>query len=296
MGSLVRETVRFTIHCINLRTSLMSYYRPRYGFGGMLTPMVKSLLIINGIVFMLEYIFGVLHGPINLNEPNFLTLFGLVPRNILRGYIWQFVTYMFLHGDFWHLFLNMFILWMFGSEIERYWGSRTFLKYYFITGVGAGILSWLTALNSATPTIGASGAIYGILVAYGMMFPNRPVYLYFLLPVKAKHFVIFLVVMELIASSRVRASSGIAHFAHLGGMLFGYLYLKRERLTYLLKGALRDRRSKRRTQQKWEEEQRRDMDRKVDEILQKVSREGMSSLTREERDLLESARRRQEEH
>jgi len=265
----------------------MSYYRPRYGFGGMLTPMVKSLLIINIIVFLLEYITG---------GSEMIYFFGLVPRFIVhRFYIWQFVTYMFLHGGLWHLFLNMFILWMFGSEIERYWGSRTFLKYYFITGVGAGVLSWLTALNSVTPTIGASGAIYGILVAYGMMFPNRPVYLYFLLPVKAKHFVIFLVIMELMAS-RGQASSGIAHFAHLGGMLFGYLYLKRERLTYLLKGALLDRRSKRRTQQKWEEEQRRDMDRKVDEILQKVSREGMNSLTQEERDLLEQARRRHEEH
>jgi membrane associated rhomboid family serine protease len=253
----------------------------------MLTPMVKSLLMINIIVFLLEYITG---------GSEMIYFFGLVPRFVVRRfYIWQFVTYMFLHGGLWHLFLNMFILWMFGSEIERYWGSRTFLKYYFFTGVGAGVLSWLTALNSVTPTIGASGAIYGILVAYGMMFPNRPVYLYFLLPVKAKHFVIFLVIMELMAS-RGQASSGIAHFAHLGGMLFGYLYLKRERLTYLIKGSLRDRRSKRQSQKKWEQEQRRDMDRKVDEILQKVSREGMDSLTQEERDLLDLARRRYGEH
>jgi len=170
----------------------MSYYRPRYGFGGMLTPMVKSLLIINILVFLMEYITG---------GTEIIYFFGLVPRFIVqRFYIWQFFTYMFLHGGLWHLFLNMFILWMFGSEIERYWGSRTFLKYYFITGVGAGLLGWLTAFNSVTPTIGASGAVYGILVAYGMMFPNRPVYLYFLLPIKAKHFVIFLVVMELMAS------------------------------------------------------------------------------------------------
>ena len=148
----------------------MSYsYRPRFGFGSMLTPMVKSLLIINVIVFLLEYITG---------GTEMIYLLGLVPRFVLRRFfIWQFFTYMFLHGGFWHLFLNMFILWMFGSEIERYWGSREFLKYYFITGVGAGFLSWLTAMNSPVPTIGASGAIYGILVAYGMMFPNRPVYL-----------------------------------------------------------------------------------------------------------------------
>ena len=265
----------------------MSYYRPRYGFGGMLTPMVKSLLTINIIVFLLEYITG---------GTAMLYFFGLVPRYIVqRYYIWQFVTYMFLHGGLWHLFLNMFILWMFGSEIERYWGSRAFLKYYFITGVGAGVLSWLTALSSYTPTIGASGAIYGILVAYGMMFPNRPVYLYFLLPIKAKHFVIFLVIMELMAS-RGQASSGIAHFAHLGGMLFGFLYLKRERLTFLIKGLFRKRGSKRKTQKRWEEEQRRDMDRTIDEILQKISREGMDSLSQEERDLLEWTRRKYEEH
>jgi membrane associated rhomboid family serine protease len=227
-----------------------------------------------------------------------------VPEAILHGpphwsirvpALWQFVTYMFLHGGFWHLFLNMFILWMFGSEIERYWGSRTFLKYYFITGVGAGLLSWLTAINSPHPTIGASGAIYGILVAYGMMFPNRPVYLYFLLPIKAKHFVIFLAIMELMAS-RGQASSGIAHFAHLGGMLFGYVYLKRERLGYLMKSLVGKQRSRRRAQKKWQQEQDRDMEQKVDEILQKISREGMESLTPEEKDLLDWAQKRFDQH
>jgi membrane associated rhomboid family serine protease len=266
---------------------MSQYYRPRYGFGGMLTPMVKSLLIINVIVYLLEYITG---------GSQMIYLLGLVPRLVMqRFYIWQFFTYMFLHGGFWHLFLNMFILWMFGSEIERYWGSRQFLKYYFITGVGAGVLSWLTAIHSPYPTIGASGAIYGILVAYGMMFPNRPVYVYFLLPVKAKYFVIFLAIMELMAS-RGQASSGIAHFAHLGGMLFGYLYLKRERFFYLAGDVLRGRKSKRQAGEKWQQEQDRDMEKKVDEILQKISREGMNSLTPEEKDLLDWARKRFSHH
>jgi membrane associated rhomboid family serine protease len=266
----------------------MSYsYRPRFGFGSTLTPMVKSLLIINVIVFLLEYITG---------GTEMIYLLGLVPRFVLRRFfIWQFFTYMFLHGGFWHLFLNMFILWMFGSEIERYWGSREFLKYYFITGIGAGVLSWLTAMNSPIPTIGASGAIYGILVAYGMMFPNRPVYLYFLLPVKAKHFVIFLAIMELFAS-RAHASSGIAHFAHLGGMLFGYLYLKRERFSYLLGDILRGSKSKREAQKRLREQEEREMERKVDEILQKISREGRDSLTKEEKELLEWASKRYRQH
>jgi membrane associated rhomboid family serine protease len=253
----------------------------------MLTPMVKSLLIINVIVFLLEYITG---------GTEMIYTLGLVPRLILRRFfIWQFFTYMFLHGGLWHLFLNMFILWMFGSEIERYWGGRDFLKYYFITGVGAGVLSWLTAINSPIPTIGASGAIYGILVAYGMMFPNRPVYLYFLMPIKAKYFVVFLAIMELYAS-RAHASSGVAHFAHLGGMLFGYLYLKRERFSYIMRGVYREAKSKKEAQKRLREEEMREMERKVDEILQKISREGRDSLTQEEEELLEWASKRYHQH
>jgi membrane associated rhomboid family serine protease len=262
----------------------MSYhYRPRYGFGGMLTPMVKYLLIINLVVFFLEYITG---------ANAMIYVFGLVPWSILhRLALWQFFTYMFLHGGFGHLFFNMFALWMFGSEIERYWGSREFLKYYFLTGVGAGILTWLTAINSPIPTIGASGAIFGILVAYGMLFPNRPVYLYFMIPIKAKHLVILFAVIEL-WSSWGYTSGGIAHFAHLGGMLFGYLYLKRERFSYLLGGLLREAKSKKEAQKRRRDEQERELERKVDEILQKISREGKDSLTREEKELLEWASKR----
>lgn len=264
------------------------YYRPRYGFGGMLTPMVKSLLIINAVVFLLEYITGAGRA--------MAYAFGLVPWAILhRLALWQLVTYMFLHGGLGHLFFNMFALWMFGSEIERYWGSREFLKYYFITGIGAGILTWLSSINSIVPTIGASGAIFGILVAYAMMFPNRPVYLYFMFPIKAKHLVILFGVLEL-AASWSHTSDGIGHLAHLGGMVFGYLYLKREHFSYLAADFLQGTKKRREGQKRLREEQDREMERKVDEILQKISREGKESLTQEEKDLLEWASKRYHQH
>ena len=266
----------------------MTYqYRPRYGFAGTLTPMVKYLLIINVVVYLLENLTG---------GSAMIYAFGLVPRFILhRLALWQFVTYLFLHGSLGHLFFNMFALWMFGSEIERYWGSREFLKYYFITGVGAGILTWLTSMNSIIPTIGASGAIFGILVAYAMMFPNRPIYLYFFFPMKAKHLVILFGIIELM-SSWSHTSDGIGHFAHLGGMVFGYLYLKRERFSYLLRDFLQGSKSRREAQKRLWEEQNRDMERKVDEILSKVSREGMNSLTPEEKELLKGASKRYKQH
>ena len=267
----------------------MSYrYRPRSGFGSMLTPTVKSLIIINVVIFLLEYITGASRAMVYA--------FGLVPRFILhRLALWQFVTYMFLHGGLGHLFFNMFVLWMFGSEIERYWGGREFLKYYFITGVGAVILTWLSSINSVIPTIGASGAIFGILVAYAMMFPNRPVYLYFLFPIKAKHLVVLFAIIEL-AASWSHTPDGIGHFAHLGGMLFGFLYLKRERFSYLLGDFIRGAKTRRENQKRQRDEQERDMERKVDEILQKISREGRESLTQEEEELLKWASKRYRQH
>ena len=267
---------------------MSSYYRPRYGFGGMLTPTVRSLIIINVIVFLFEYITGA--------SRVMVYVFGLVPRFILqRLTLWQFVTYLFLHGSLGHLFFNMFALWMFGSEIERYWGSRSFIRYYFITGVGAGLLTWLTSINSMIPTIGASGAIFGILVAYAMLFPNRPIYLYFMFPIKAKHLVILFAIIEL-AASWSHTSDGIGHFAHLGGMLFGYLYLKRERLSYIMRGLYQDAQSRKEAQKRLRDEEMREMERKVDEILQKISREGRNSLTQEEEELLEWASKRYHHH
>lgn len=206
-------------------------YRGRtgIGFGPSIGPAVKMLLIWNVIFFLLQRIVG-------FGMTRYL---GLVPYSIVtRGFVWQLVTYMFLHGGMWHLLFNMFALWMFGSELEYLWGTRRWLKYYFITGIGAGITTVAFAWASRIfgfgdprvpavfiPTIGASGAIYGLLLAFGLTFPNRPIFLYFLFPIPARIFVLVFGAIEFF-SSFSHVNDGIGHFAHLGGMVFGYILLR----------------------------------------------------------------------
>lgn len=137
---------------------------------------------------------------------------------------WQLVSYMFLHAGFAHIFFNLLALWMFGQAIENYWGTRRFSVYYFLTGIGAGLSQLL--IGAGAPTVGASGAVYGILLAFGMMFPERPIMLLFPpIPIKAKYFVLIFGGIELF-SGVTGTSAGIAHFAHLGGMLVGYILIK----------------------------------------------------------------------
>lgn len=196
----------------------MSYGSYRVTIGPTLTPMVKYLVITCALVFLLQKIGA---------EREMTLIFGLTPNLVLQKlFIWQLVTYLFLHGNFWHILFNMFALWMFGCELERYWGREEFFKFFLVSGMGAGVLSILFNPASQVPTIGASGAVYGILMAYGMMFPERMVYLYFLFPVKVKYFV---AVLGLIAFLSALGSPGstIAHVAHLGGMVFAFLYLKK---------------------------------------------------------------------
>jgi membrane associated rhomboid family serine protease len=188
--------------------------------GPRITPIVKYLVIANAVVFLWTGLAGFMGGS------EIIRIFGLTPSLVTRNlYLWQLVTYLFLHGGFFHILINMFFLWMFGAELENRWGSRQFLKYYFITGIGAGIVSILAEPFSNIPTIGASGAVYGILLAYGMIFPERYVYVYFLFPVKVKYLVGFLAVLAFLATLSSPGST-VAHIAHLGGMLVGFLYLK----------------------------------------------------------------------
>lgn len=197
------------------------YDAPRpFVLGGPLTPAVKTLLIANVAVFLFQYIAGALVH-VRLDR-----LFGLVPNDVTHHlFLWQLVTYLFLHGGLLHIGFNMLALWMFGTELESLWGTNRFTRFYFITGIGAAICSTLADWNSFTPIIGASGAIYGLLAAYGILFPERTILLYFVIPIKAKYFVIL---MGLLAfwSSITASGSGVAHVAHLGGMLFGWLYLR----------------------------------------------------------------------
>jgi len=198
--------------------------------------------------------------------------------------IWQPVTYMFIHGDFFHVFMNMFVLWMFGSEMESIWGSREFIKYYFITGIGSGII-WLllNISNSYSVLIGASGAIYGILLAYGLMFPNRKVLIYFLFPIKVKYFVIFLGAVAFI-SSIGDSRSNISHLTHLSGMLIGFIYLRSNtylpRLLLLVNSMLADIKNKRD-----EKKQARHFAAKkhIDKLLDKINDVGYDGLNEKEK-------------
>ena len=189
------------------------YYR--VGGGGGIPDGIKYLLIWNGIVYLLQKILA--HSGFFL-EP----LFGMVPVDFWQGHVWQCVTYMFLHGGIFHILINMFILWMFGTPLEGVWGSNRFLNYYFICGFGGALLSFLFSFN--TTIIGASGAGYGILLAYAILFPYSEIYVWGILPVRARTLVIFMIIIEL--ASGISAGDGIAHFAHLGGMAAGFLYLR----------------------------------------------------------------------
>jgi len=184
--------------------------------GGSVTPAVKFLLIVNAAVFIVQIFL----------DRYIVLLFGLVPRSVWQDfYLWQLFTYQFLHGGLFHLLFNMLALWMFGCALERRWGSEFFLKYYFVSVIGGGILNTLFMPDQIVPSIGASAGVYGILLAFGLIYPNQIIYLYFLVPLKMKHFVWIIGAIALY-SSVTSGQSGIAHLAHLGGMLFGYLYLR----------------------------------------------------------------------
>lgn len=198
----------------------MNYSQQDYSPGtqfSMFPPAIKHLLILNGLLF------------VALTTPvigQYLFAYGaLWPVGSSNFYPWQLVSYMFLHGGIGHIFFNLFALWMFGQAIERQWGTERFTFYYFITGIGAALLQLWVNTNGA-PTIGASGAVYGILLAFGMMYPERPIFLIlFPVPIKAKYFVAGYGAIELI-NGLSRTNSGVAHFAHLGGMVVGFIVIK----------------------------------------------------------------------
>jgi membrane associated rhomboid family serine protease len=193
----------------------MTYYRYRFSFGSGLTPTIKNLMIVMGAVFLLQTLVS--------SGINFYL--GLVPILVWKKYfLWQLFTYIFLHGGFTHILFNLLALYMFGGELESYWGSKKFLRYFFFCGIGAGICSVLFAPNQFIPIIGASGAIYGILLAFGWLFPSRLIYIYFLFPIPAKYFVIIFGLIELF-SSMEGTGGGVAHLTHLGGLVFGLIYM-----------------------------------------------------------------------
>jgi len=296
-----------------------TYYRPT-GFGGFsfFPPVIKNLLIINVAVFFVQILGGQIAVGNGLSVENIIIkYFALIPIDGLGNefirwsfYPWQLITYQFLHGGFGHVFFNMFALWMFGMEIENSWGSKKFLYYYLLSGVGAGLchlfLSPLLGGGNA-PTIGASGAVYGIMIAFALMFPNRYIFLYFFIPVKAKYLITFLIVMEFMFIDS--ANSSVAHLAHLGGALTGFIFiLLDKRINVELKnvfsrssyrtskpfnplGGITDRFKKKQDNvedAKYYEVEGKDevTQEEIDRILDKISQSGYQNLTEKEKKIL----------
>jgi membrane associated rhomboid family serine protease len=183
---------------------------------------LKWLLLVNTAVFIVYFIGGRSLGS------HITALFSLYWAGAIRSlFVWQIFTYMFLHGGVMHLLFNMLTLWFFGTQLERDWGTRRFLKYYFYCGMAAGVCVLIADVLTSdyfTPTIGASGAIFGILVAFGVLYPNQTVLMNFLFPIKAKYLVMIYAAIELLLT--FGPNNGVSTIAHLGGMLFGYIYLK----------------------------------------------------------------------
>ena len=335
----------------------------RMGGFNILPPAVKNLLIINILVFFATIVFQKT-GLCDLDK--WLGLHYMAASDFKP---WQFITYMFMHANFSHLFFNMFALWMFGAAVENYWGTKRFLIYFFITGIGAALVHYIvtyfqihpmlallnqfldspsidtyrTLAEQATDVrfkdmlsnnllvlqqnpdtidqvvtitanakeqflnsfniIGASGAVYGVLLAFGMLFPNNYIYIYFLLPIKAKWFVILYGAIELLTG--LSTSDGIAHFAHLGGMIFGILVIllwrrnDRHHNGWLEPERERTFRIRRKKDKYYVSEEsgrpltdeeynarRANEQKHTDEILDKIAKDGYDSLTQEEKDFL----------
>ena len=331
----------------------------RAGGFNILPTVVKNLLIINGLFFLAKI---VLASKFDLDA-----IFGLHYFAASDFHVWQIITYMFMHGDFGHLFFNMFALWMFGASVENAWGERRFLCYYLITGIGAAMIHYLiiyfqihsslalidaflaapsvdtfsqlanvdrinqaaiaqnllylqahpsavtefvpqieafreTFLNSFN-IIGASGSVFGLLLAFGMMYPDSEIYVYFLLPIKAKWFVVIYGALELLYGV-LGSADGVAHFAHLGGMLFGFLLImawrhhdrnsgwsqpygrKRRKIKYATSYDNDTEEYGRPVSDEEYNARKFEVQKRIDEILDKISRSGYDSLSREEKDLL----------
>jgi membrane associated rhomboid family serine protease len=237
---------------------------------------VLKIVVANVAVFLLQLV---------LIRTSFTDLLALHPRLVVtRGYVWQIVTYMFLHGGVFHIAINMFIIWMFGRTLEQVWGSRRFVLFYFACGLGGALFSFIFAYNATV--IGASAAGYGILLAYAVLFPNQRLLLWFFLPIRARTLVIALVVIELVEGLTV--SDGIAHFAHIGGMAAALIFLRDEYQLRRLRARISSAFSRFPIRFSFDRDEKpRDDTEKVNSILDKIAEKGYENLTEAERRILE---------
>jgi len=269
----------------------------RIGPAGALPPAIKNIIFANVIVYLMIFLNQTLGGYL-------ISTFGLKSADVIYKFkIWQPVTYMFLHDPYsiMHILFNMIFLWMFGAELEREWGTKEFVKYYFITGIGAGLINILLTGITNTPTIGASGAVYGVMLAYALRYPDRMIYIYFLFPVKLKYFMGFLILVQFF-STFSPYSDGVAHAAHLGGIVVGYVYLKYWFLFYKMRNLVGGKfgSTKKSDGQmhytKGGQDKTEYYRRVIDELLDKINRVGYLNLTQEEKQLLEEGSRYLREH
>lgn len=268
----------------------MRYYSRHsspFSFIGGDYPAVKMLLLINFAVYLLQWLFSM------TSADNLILDYFALSSGIWHGQIWQLVTYMFLHADLWHILFNMLALWLFGKELETIWGSTKFLKYYFICGIGAGLTFLFFSKGSV---IGASGAVFGLLLAFGMTFPDQIILMSLIFPIKAKYMVVIYGIITFMNIARP-SGDGIAHLAHLGGMVFGFIYLKKDWFVFKANRKMSElsaRRSDSRDPSAVPPEQERhdELRAKVDMILDKINEVGFERLSQEEKDTLLNASQR----
>lgn len=274
----------------------MQYQRPRSPFT--LTPWVRGLIVANAAVYLLTITV--------LTGGWFLTSFAFTPAAVIQQ-PWTLFSYMFLHGGVMHLAFNMLVLFFFGPAVEEQLGSTSFARYYFLCGLGGAALSFVFALQ--TPIIGASAAVFGVSLAFAVYWPDAPIYVFPIpFPIKAKWLVSFLAVSSLLLAV-LGTADGVAHFAHLGGFLFGAAYLGRKRGWFarlkpatakphatkvLLVHPPADRpKNGSEKNNRWTDET---VQREVDRVLDKISASGIESLTREERNFLDGMSKVMREH
>ena len=259
-------------------------YKPQ-----LFTDAIKVLVSVNFGIYILQSVSG--------KEDVFFRLFGLVPNVFLSELmLWQTFTYMFFHAPFYssagisHILLNMLGLWVFGRELEQAWGKKNFLKYYFITGIGSGLITYFFQMGSDNPVIGASGAVYGVLLAYGVSFPNRMLYIWGLIPVKSLWLVI---IMGAIAFFGILGNAdGISHVTHISGMVIGYILLKKNWSLRDILFSIRKKTIEFQVQRHEEKSIKNKMIQKdIDEILEKIQKVGFSGLSDGEQSKLYEASR-----
>ena len=257
-------------------------YKPQ-----LFTDAIKILISINFIIYVFQSLAG--------KEDIFFRLFGLVPNTFFTELmLWQPFTYMFFHAPFYssigisHILLNMLGLWVFGRELEQAWGKEKFLKYYFLTGIGSGLTTYIFQMDSSNPVIGASGAVYGVLLAYGVSYPNRMLYIWGLIPVRSMWLVI---IMGAIAFfGLLGKADGISHVTHISGMLIGYVLLKNKWKLSDVLFSLRKKTIEFQVQRKEDQElKKKIINRDVDIILEKIKNVGFSGLSDEEQSKLYEA-------